>query len=58
MSEGESNEKSDIFIARVVGASSKSVNIPDEVCRFCSIEHEDLIKLQIVEIKKTGIKKK
>lgn len=58
MSEGESNEKSDIFIARVVGASSKSVNIPDEVCRFCGIEHEDLIKLQIVEIKKTGIKKK
>ena len=44
--------RSDIFIAKVRGKeNSKTVQIPNSVCEFCNINIEDLIKLEIIEIK-------
>jgi len=41
-----------IFIAKVIGSSSKQISIPDEVCKFCDVEKEDLVKFKILQIKK------
>jgi len=46
-----------IFIVKVVGTSSKTINIPDEVCKFCNINQGDLIKLKLLAKKSCGRKK-
>jgi|WetSurMetagenome_2_1015567.scaffolds.fasta_scaffold1627172_2 hypothetical protein len=51
-------EEDNIFIVEVCGSSSKTINIPDEVCKFCNITHGDLIKLKILDKKANQSKKK
>lgn len=48
----EKYEGNNIFIVKVVGTSSKTINIPDDVCNFCNIKRGDLIKLKLLEKKK------
>ena len=57
MKEEDYNENDDIFIVKVGGATSKTIHIPDEVCKFCNIERGDLIKLKLLD-KKKGVKNK
>lgn len=57
-------EKSDlryddnVFIVKVTGSSSKTINIPNEVCEFCNVNNGDLIKLKLLDVKKGDKKKK
>lgn len=46
-----------IFIVRVGGSGSKTINIPEEVCEFCGINQGDLIKLKLID-KKSELNKK
>jgi hypothetical protein len=46
------NNDDNIFIVKVIGTSSKTINIPDEVCKFCEIEHGDIIKLKLIAKKR------
>ena len=41
----------DIFIVKVTGTHSRTINIPDAVCDFCDVDTGDIIKLKILEIK-------
>ena len=50
-------EEDNIFIVNVVGNTSKTINIPDEFCKFCNIEQGDLIKLKLLCIIKVQTKK-
>lgn len=43
------NENTNIFIVKVGGTKSKTINIPDAVCEFCDIHQGDLIKLKLLD---------
>jgi len=52
-------DRDDIFIAKVRGKeNSKTIQIPDSICEFCNINLGDLIKLNIIEIKRSNKKVK
>ena len=55
--ESDNGEENNIFIVNVVGTTSRTINIPDEFCKFCNIEQGDLIKLKLLCVKKTNKKK-
>jgi hypothetical protein len=58
MTEIDSKDKDDIFIVKVTGNSSKTINIPDAVCEFCGINNGDLIKLKLIEKRNNNAKPK
>ena len=58
MDKTDLKEKDDIFIVKVTGTNSRTINIPDAVCDFCNIFSGDIIKLKILEIKSETKKKK
>ena len=57
MDKKDLKEKDDIFIVKVTGTHSRTINIPDAVCDFCDIDTGDIIKLKILEIKSNKKKK-
>ena len=52
MIESDNTDEDNIFIVKVIGTSSKTINIPDEVCKFCDIDHGDIIKLKLISKKR------
>jgi len=50
-------EKDDIFIVKVTGTNSRTINIPDTVCEFSNIYSGVILKLKILEIKSENKKK-
>ena len=57
MNKTDLKEKDDIFIVKVTGTNSRTINIPDAVCEFCDINSGDIVKLKILEIKSEKKKK-
>jgi hypothetical protein len=58
MSENDTHRNDDdIFIVKVIGTSSKTINIPDEFCKYCDISHGDIVKLKLVGKKSLKEKK-
>jgi len=47
----------DSFIVKVTGKSSKTITIPDTVCKFLDIDFGDILKLNIQDKKKVRRKK-
>ena len=58
MNKTDLKDKDDIFIVKVTGTNSKTINIPDAVCEFSDIAPGDIIKFKILEIKSNRKKKK
>jgi len=53
MGETGEKEENEIFIARVKKAgNSLNVTIPIDTCDFCDISDTDLVKFEILKIKK------
>ncbi len=57
MDKSDLKERDDIFIVKVTGTNSRTINIPDPVCEFSDIHTGDIIKLKILEIKSEKRKK-
>ena len=57
MDKSDLKERDDIFIVKVTGTNSRTINIPDAVCEFSDIHTGDIIKLKILEIKSEKRKK-
>lgn len=56
--EKSENDEENIFIVEVnEGTSgSKTISIPAQFCKFCDIQAGDLIKLKLIQKKKSGKK--
>ena len=46
MNKTDLKENDDIFIVKVTGTNSRTINIPDAVCEFCDVNSGDIIKLK------------
>jgi len=57
MDKSDLKERDDIFIVKVTGTNSRTINIPYPVCEFSDIHTGDIIKLKILEIKSEKRKK-
>ncbi len=48
MDKSDLKERDDIFIVKVTGTNSRTINIPDPVCEFSDIQAGGIIKVNIL----------
>jgi len=54
MDKSDLRDSDNIFIVGITGKSTKAINIPEAVCKFCNLKNGDLIKLKILEVLHKG----